>query len=236
MNGEVGRRVFVCGSLAALSLGQVRRSVLNSFDHVLLGVADLDHGIDWFERRTGVRAVPGGVHPGRGTRNALVSLGGPHYLEIIASDPAQMSVQPQFPVANLVEPRLIHFAVRTNDIERTAATLSREGVHVTGPADGSRRTPTGRLLRWKMLGVESKFGIGPVDPIPFFIEWARDSIHPSQDAPSGCMIEDLRFDHPRGDELSAMLRSLGLEANVETADQARIVAVLRTPKQRVELT
>ena len=235
MNGGIGRRVFVCGSLAGVFLGQVRRSVLDSFDHLLLGVSNLDHGIDWLERQTGVRALAGGVHPGRGTRNALVSLGGAHYLEIIAPDPAQTRVHPQFPVDKLVELRLIHFAVRTNDVERTAVSLRREGVQVTGTNEGSRRTPAGILLPWKTLGVESKFGIGPIDPIPFFIEWARGSTHPSQGAPSGCTIEGLRFEHPRADELSEALRALGLEGNVTTADQARIVALLRTPKGRFEL-
>lgn len=225
----------MCGNLAAVSLGQVRRSVLSSFDHLLLGVSNLDHGIDWLERQTGVRALAGGVHPGRGTRNALVSLGGAQYLEIIAPDPAQARVHPQFPVDHLVEPRLIHFAVRTNDIEGTAVSLRREGMHVTGTTDGARRTPAGILLRWRTLGVESKFGIGPIDPIPFFIEWARDSTHPSQQAPRGCTTEDLRFEHPRAHELSATFRALGLEGNVTAADQARIVAVLRTPKGTLEL-
>lgn len=235
MNGGTNRRAFVCGSMAALCVGQVGRSVLDSFDHLLLGVSSLDHGIDWLERKTGVRALAGGVHPGRGTRNALVSLGGAHYLEIIAPDPAQTRVHPQFPVDKLVEPRLIHFVVRTNDIERSAVSLRGEGLHVTGITNGSRRTLAGTLLRWKTLGVESKFAIGPIDPIPFFIEWARDSTHPSQEAPRGCTTEGLRFEHPRADELSAALRALGLEGNVTTADQARIVAVLRTPKGRFEL-
>ena len=234
ING-VTRRYFVCGSVASVALGQTRISVRHAFDHLLFGVSHLDHGIDWVERRTGIRPVMGGVHPGRGTRNALISLGGAQYLEIIAPDPAQRGGDRQFQLSTLTEPRLINFAVRTNDIERTAASLRRAGVHVIGPKDGSRRTPAGALLRWKTLGVESKFQSGEIDPIPFFIEWASDSTHPSKDAPEGCMIEDLRFEHPRADELAAALRAIGLEANVATADQVRIIARIQTRKGRVEL-
>lgn len=218
-----------------LAFGQTRTPVRDAFDHLLFGVSDLDHGIDWFERRSSVRAVPGGVHPGRGTRNALVSLGGAHYLEIIAPDPAQTVEAPQFQLSTLTEPRLINFAVRTNDINRTIASLQRAGVHVIGPRDGSRRTASGELLRWKALSVESKFQSGEIDPIPFFIEWASDSMHPSKNAPRGCVIEDLRFEHPRPSELKSALRAIGLEANVAPADQARIVAILETPNGRVEL-
>lgn len=219
-----------------LAFGETGISVRNAFDHLLFGISDLDHGIDWFERRAGVRAVMGGVHPGRGTRNALVSLGGAHYLEIIAPDPAQKAWERQFQLSNLTQPRLINFAVRTNDIDTEAASLRRAGLPVIGPRDGSRKTASGDLLRWKTLGVESKFQSGEIDPIPFFIEWASDSTHPSKNAPSGCVIEDLRFEHPRADELRAELLALGLVANVARADQVRIIAMIQTPKGRIELT
>jgi hypothetical protein len=208
----------------------------NAFDHVLLGVADLDAGIEWFEQRTGIRAAVGGVHPGRGTRNALVSLGGAHYLEIIAPDPGQAAGDRTLQLSSLGEPRLINFAVRTNDIGKTAATLREAGVSAMGPLDGSRRTDSGAMLRWRTLTVESKFQSGAINPIPFFIEWATDTRHPSKNAPGGCVIEDLRFEHPRPDELRATLQASGLEAHVAKAEQVRIIASVQTPKGRVEFT
>jgi hypothetical protein len=91
------------------------------------------------------------------------------------------------------------------------------------------------MLRWKTLAVESKFAEGAINPIPFFIEWASDSTHPSSSAPAGCTIEELRFEHPRAEELRAALRTIGLEAKVGKSDEARIVAVIRTPKEHLEL-
>jgi len=60
-----------------LAFGQTRVPVRDVFDYLLFGVSDLDHGIDRVERRTGVRAMTGGVQPEGGTRKTLISLGGP---------------------------------------------------------------------------------------------------------------------------------------------------------------
>jgi hypothetical protein len=230
------RRSFVSGSAATLAFAQSPVPVRDAFDHILLGISDLDRGIEWLEKRSGVRAVFGGVHPGRGTRNALISLGGAHYLEIIALDPAQPNATPQFPIRGLTEPRLINFAVRTKDINATAARLQAADVKTNGPKPGSRRTASGTLLQWKALGVESNFASGQINPIPFFIEWATDSKHPSEDAPRGCSIQNIAFEHPHASELAAFLHTLGLEAKVAKADEARIFARIQSPKGHLELT
>ena len=210
------------------------RSAVNAVDHLLLGVSDLDRGIAWVEERTGVRAAAGGSHPGRGTRNALLSLGGRHYLEIIAPDPAQSGTTPQFDVTKLEEPKLITWAASTDDIEAVGKSARDAGVQVFGPLNGSRKTPSGGLLEWKTLHVAH--APAPVDPIPFLIQWSAGTRHPSSDSPAGCELESLRFEHPDPQALVNTLRSLGIEANVSKAANARIIAKLRTKKGLVELS
>src|SRR6185295_9043739 len=96
-------------------------------DHIMIGVADLDAGIAAFERVTGVAPVRGGRHPMRGTENALVSLGGGAYLEIIAP---QRDAQPNEMVTGLrtlKAPALVGWAVHVVDAKESAALLTRHG-------------------------------------------------------------------------------------------------------------
>jgi hypothetical protein len=212
------------------------RSAASAVDHLLLGVSDLERGIAWVEQRTGIQAGIGGVHPGMGTRNALISLGVRHYLEIIAPDPAQSAYNFNIDVRNLKEPRVINWAAATNDLEAVAAAARTAGLKLFGPRDGSRQTPSGKTLRWKSLGVMNTLGAGGIEPVPFFIEWAPQSPHPSTDSPAGCELQSVGFEHPDPAALTAAFKSLGIDGTVSRGTAVRLAATLKTPKGTLELS
>src|SRR5512132_1912237 len=110
---------------------------VSAVDHLLLGVSDLDRGIAWVEKATGVKAAVGGSHPGVGTRNALLSLGGRRYLEIIAPDPAQTAFNFRIDLRKLSEPRLITWAAAAKNVEALAKKAREVGLEIFGLQPGS---------------------------------------------------------------------------------------------------
>jgi hypothetical protein len=222
MSQQIPRRIFLALTGSALVypkllFGEPAPTVL---DHILLGCSDLDRGIAIVEEHTGVRAAFGGVHPGRGTRNALLSLGEKHYLEIIAPDPQQPGAPDTRNLQKLSEPRLVGWAAHPGDITQFAATLREAHSSFEGPTPGSRKRPDGRLLQWKTLNLENdESGL-----LPFFIEWSAGTIHPSTDAPSGCKIEHFAISTPNEAKLQQLCRQLHLDVHVEHSEKPQLLA------------
>jgi hypothetical protein len=205
--------------------------VRTEIDHLILGVADLDRGIAEIERRTGVRAAPGGVHPGRGTRNAVLSLGPDRYLEIMAPDPAQPALNWFHRIAALREPALVGWAVHVRDLEGLARQARAAGIAIEGPAPGSRARPDGKTLRWKAFTLgDDRGGL-----LPFAIEWDPASPHPASDAPAGCSLEGLGLRSPAPAGLARELAALGVEVPVEKGEPASLLAAIRGPTGRADL-
>src|SRR5438067_4180045 len=96
-------------------------------DHILIGVSDLEEGIRAFEKSTGVAALRGGRHPLRGTENALVSLGGGAYIEIIAPQPNAAPNDFVTQLRALRAPAVVGWAVHVVDAKDAAARLERAG-------------------------------------------------------------------------------------------------------------
>lgn len=232
----ISRRVFLATTGAAFvarHITQAVNEVPSLLDHIILGSSDLDRGIAFVEEHTGVRAAFGGVHPGRGTRNALLSLGERRYLEIIAPDPKQSVRRSRFgSLKDLVTPRLVGWAVHPDDSEALAERLRQTNVSFGGPTDGSRQRPDGKILRWKTLDLKGdRSGL-----LPFFIEWSADSIHPSVDAPSGCRLVSFSVSAPDPDELAANFRLLQIDITITQSDTPGLHAVIAGPKGGVALT
>jgi hypothetical protein len=236
MSSFFSRRSFLAltgGALAAPSISWAASAddaeeddVPALLDHILLGCNDLDRGIELVEENTGVRPAIGGVHSGRGTRNALLSLGERRYLEIIAPDPAQSEIVHYPQLRSMTDPRLIGWAVHPPDIAAIAKQLRENKVEFKGPDDGSRKRPDGRVLTWKTVNLaDDRHGL-----LPFFIEWSADSVHPSKDAPARCSLAYFEIMSADPDELSATFKRVGLDLSVQRSDKARLRALISGPK------
>ena len=192
-------------------------------DHILLGCNHLQRGIDFVEQHTGVRAAFGGVHPGRGTQNALLSLGTRRYLEIIAPDPQQHTDNPLAKhLLGLKEPRLVGWAAHPGNIKQLAARLRSVNIAFDGPTPGSRKRPDGRLLQWQTLNLKDTHrGL-----LPFFIEWSPGTTHPSADAPKGCKFESFFISTAEETELERLNSLMNLQAHIEQSATPQLHATI----------
>lgn len=198
-------------------------------DHVLWASPDLDDGVAALRDRTGFAAVPGGSHPGWGTRNALVGLGG-EYLEVLATDPVQEGGWLADEVRGLDGPTMSRWALRSDDLDGLVARVRSAGLR-TDPVAMSRTTPAGVTLRWRIAVVHGH-GLGRM--VPFVIDWL-DTPHPTTSlAPQGSLVE-VAIGHPSPGALRGVLDVLGVAPVVQAAPTASLQVTLDSPLGRVTL-
>ena len=233
-------RWMICAALAGCLLvaacgGKLNTesSVLTKIDHLVFATPDLADGVEQVEKLLGVKAVPGGQHPGAGTRNALIGLGDNTYLEIIGPDPDQPKPDRprRFGIDGLKAPRLVTWAAKGKDLEALVTNAKSKGIDLGQVQAGSRRRPDGALLSWK-LTVASELIFGGT--LPFFIDWGETE-HPAASLPKGCVLIALRAEHPDAKRVQAELTALGLNLRVDAGSAPTLVARIRTPNGEVEL-
>lgn len=199
-------------------------------DHLILAIGDLERGIEQFERLTGVRPVFGGVHPGRGTQNALVSLGEGQYLEILAPDPRQTAAAPAMQDLRMLESLTpVGWAAAAQDLEGVQARLTAAAIQTTPIRPGSRERPDGTRLEWSTLSLAASQSV----TLPFFIRWADMSMHPSRTTPAGCTLASLRLEDPVPQRVRAVLGSLPRGVLVEARAEPGLSFILDCPTGRV---
>ncbi|WP_017556399.1 VOC family protein [Nocardiopsis baichengensis] len=201
-------------------------------DHIVYAVPDLPAAVAAFTRLTGVEPGPGGSHPGWGTRNRLVGLGGGAYLELVGPDPAQIPpAGPRpFRVDTLSAPGAVTWAVRRDGLPDHARRARSAGYDPGRVLAMSRRRPDGRLLRWRLTDPR---GAHPSGAVPFLIDWG-DAPHPASSGLPRVRLAGLRVQAPEPEAVVAPLHAVGAGVRAEPGPAGLVVA-LDTPRGRVEL-
>lgn len=207
--------------------------LIAKIDHLVFATPNLAAGVEQVEKLLGVKTVPGGQHPGAGTRNALIRLGELTYLEIIGPDPDQQkpTSSRRFDIDDLKSSRLVTWAAKSTDLDALVRNAKQHGVNLGQVQAGSRRRPDGVLLAWR-LTVSRASNAGGI--IPFFIDWGTTE-HPASSLPKGCTLVALRAEHPDADRVRAELSSLGLTLRVDARPAPALIATIHTPTGDVEL-
>lgn len=226
-------------------------------DHLVYATPDLDASVTSLAERFGAEPVPGGAHPGWGTRNALIGMGIGVYLEIIGPDPSQPDPKRPRPflIDDLAEARLLTWAFRHPDPESlrdrldAVQTDTRDAESRNTPGDHkvrlgsvramSRARPDGSTLRWR-LSDPTALPAGGV--VPFVIDWGTTP-HPSSSLPNQCKLIQLVAGHPDPVKLRPVLdvfRPLLDDPHVEillvAAAEPEIRARLQTPNGEIDLS
>ncbi|RPI42362.1 MAG: VOC family protein [Betaproteobacteria bacterium] len=162
-------------------------------DHLMICVPELEAGIAQY-RRLGFDIYPGGVHPGKGTHNAI-AFNRDDYVELIAiRDRAEYEVASASSrshdggLAKFVAAGggIRYIAIQSDDLGSDVALVRARGIDVSDAMEGSRRTPEGRELRWKVAV------LGAANPLPIFfiqhitpIEERREQVPRAGQHPNG---------------------------------------------------
>lgn len=192
--------------------------VFSAVDHLVVAVPDLSAAARHYRDELGFVVTPGGRHPGKGTRNALIALDG-CYLELITvTDPAEAERAGRGELVRFLAEGgrgLVAYALATAELDTAVDRLVRAGVAVTGPFPMQREGADGHRVRWRLA---VPFSNQYLAWWPFLIQWedpARDwpGAGPAPAHPNGVAgLAELRVDAGDLAEARAFFAALGLPA------------------------
>lgn len=193
-------------------------------DHIIFAAPELEQGMDVIESILDTRPVIGGRHPNFGTHNALLSIGDNIYLEVIAPDP-DLEIPPHglfLEEAFQKPPHLATWVIRSYNIEETLSGIDNTIVQMGALQSGSRMTPDGQKVEWKL---SDPYVLPMGGAIPFIIDWGSTP-HPSSSLPNAGHLIGLSLDHPDPSTVDRVLRHLGTAIDIKQSSDFRLTAFL----------
>lgn len=215
-------------------------------DHLVVAATSLDEGVAWCEATLGVAPGPGGEHPLMGTHNRtlrIATVNHPRaYLEIIAVQPGTVPQRKRrwfdLDDESLRDrlrrdgPRLVHFVANVPDIAIAVAALHDVGIERGEVLRASRMTSRG-LLEWQITVRDDGARLAG-GALPTLIQWG--DVHPAAAMPeSGVTLQSVCACAEAPSQLGSAYEAIGLDGVRVQAGAPRLVAVLATPRGRVEL-
>ena len=184
--------------------------------------------------RTGVDPVVGGAHPGRGTHNALASLGSA-YLELIAPDPDQPEPHGPRPFGldGVTADGLVAFAVRPDEGDSIDAARRAGGRPAVRPWPRDRDEPP--PARWGRAPLAQHPATGRrrrCRPVRDRLGVDGDAEHRRR---AGLALVSFEIAHPDPASVAAELGALGLTVPVGAGPAPGLSATLRGPAGQVVL-
>ncbi len=117
-------------------------------DHVVIAVADLERAVGLCTQ-AGFTVAPGGRHPGRNTRNALIVFEDGAYLELITYAVPSPDER-WWRELDAQGDGLVDFALLPQDLPAAIAQAQARGLtDIRGPLPGSRDRPDGVHIAWQ---------------------------------------------------------------------------------------
>jgi catechol 2,3-dioxygenase-like lactoylglutathione lyase family enzyme len=116
-------------------------------DHLVILVADLEQAVADY-KALGFNIFPGGEHPGRGSRNALVVFADGAYLELITFNVKVPDFR-WWQVFDRDGEGFVDFALLPGDLDAAVSAARKRGAEVLDPEDGGRARPDGVSIAWR---------------------------------------------------------------------------------------
>ncbi len=179
-----------------------------NLDHIVIGAASLEQGVDYVKELLGVEIPKGGEHPAMGTHNHLMQLGGDVFLEVIAINPAAPAPprprwygldDPYLRCQLNQRPQLLTWVVNVPDIVKMQALT---------PFSFGEPVPLSRGdLRW-LFGIPDDGRLLAGGLLPYLIQWQTEAHPAKRMGDVGCRLDKLEIHHPQPDWIFPILSSI----------------------------
>ncbi|HLR72070.1 MAG TPA: VOC family protein [Pseudogracilibacillus sp.] len=146
-----------------------------SLDHIVFASNDVEKASKVYENKFSVKTVKGGNHENWGTYNYLAHFSNDCYIEWLGIHSRTKADKSNNPLIQHLRNTLdagkqeaFQFALRTSKLDPFIYHFERINIPFSGPVQGKRIQPNGKLLTWRMLFPIYDFS---KETLPFLIEW-----------------------------------------------------------------